>query len=97
MSAAAFGIVLAVGAALVALWIDVRWEQRRPGSPMRRMGHSFAAYAVVRLASGATVHLGGGDAPLLDRDALVFLLFPPALAYAFLARIWSRWLGHGHP
>jgi hypothetical protein len=88
MSGAAFGIVLAAGAALVALWIDVRWERRRPESPMRRMGHSFAAYAVLQLASAATVHLGGAGTPLGQRVAVLFVLFGPGLVYAFLAGIW---------
>ena len=88
MSGAGFGIVLAVGAALVALWIDLRWEQRRPESPMRRMGHSFAAYGIVRLVSVATVHLGGDGTPLGQRVAVLFLLFTPGLVYAFLAGIW---------
>lgn len=88
MGGAGFGIALAVGSALVALWIDLRWEGQRPGSPMRRLGHSFAAYGVLRLASAATVHLGGGNAPLLERVAVLFLLFAPALVYAFLAGFW---------
>jgi hypothetical protein len=88
MSGAGFGIVLAVGAALVALWIDVRWERRRPQSLMRRMGHSLAAYAVVQLAAVATVHLGGDGTPLGQRVAVLLLLFAPGLVYAFLAGIW---------
>ena len=75
MGAAGLGIMLAAGAAFVALWIDVRWVERRPESPMRRMGHSFAAYGVVQLAAVATVHLGGDGTPLVQRVAVLFLLF----------------------
>jgi hypothetical protein len=88
MGAAGFGIVLAAGAAFVALWIDVRWAQRRPESPLRRMGHFLAAYGVLRLASVATVHLGADGTPVAQRVAVLFLLFVPGLVYAFLAGIW---------
>jgi uncharacterized MAPEG superfamily protein len=88
MGAAGFGIMLAACAAFVALWIDIRWAERRPESPMRRMGHSFAAYGVVQLAAVATVHLGGEGTTLGQRVAVLFLLFTPALVYAFLAGIW---------
>ena len=88
MGAAGLGIMLAAGAAFVALWIDVRWVERRPESPMRRIGHSFAAYCVVQLAAVATVHLGGDGTPLVQRVAVLFLLFTPGLVYAFLAGIW---------
>ena len=79
MGAAGFGMVLAAGAAFVALWIDLRWAERRPESPMRRMGHSLAAYGVLRLASVATVHLGADGTPVAQRVAVLFLLFAPAL------------------
>jgi uncharacterized MAPEG superfamily protein len=88
MGGVAFGILLAVGSALVALWADVRFEPRRPESPVRRMGHSFAAFAVLQLASVATVHLSGDGAPLGQRVAVLFLLFAPALVYAFVAGVW---------
>jgi hypothetical protein len=88
MGATGFGMVLAAGAAFVALWVDVRWAERRPESPMRRMGHSLAAYGLLRLASLATVHLGGDATPVAQRVAVLFLLFVPGLVYAFLAGIW---------
>lgn len=88
MGGLAFGILLAVGSALVAFWADVRFERRRPESPVRRMGHSFAAFAVLQLVSAVTVHLSGGGAPLGQRVAVLFLLFAPALVYAFVAGIW---------
>jgi uncharacterized MAPEG superfamily protein len=88
MDAAAFGILLALGSALVALWADVRFEQRRPESPVRRMGHSFSAFAVLQLVSVATAHLSGDGAPLGQRVAVLFLLFAPALVYAFVAGVW---------
>jgi uncharacterized MAPEG superfamily protein len=88
MDGLAFGILLAVGAALVAVWTDVCFEARRPESPVRRMGHSFAAFAVLRLAGVATVHLSGDGAPLGQRVAVLFLLFAPALVYGFVAGVW---------
>lgn len=88
MGGTGFGIVLAVGAALVALWLDVRLEGRRPGSPIRRMGHSLAAYGVVRLASVATVHLAGVGASPARSTVALFLVLAPALVYAFLAGFW---------
>ena len=88
MGGVAFGVVLAVGAALLALWIDIRWERRRPESPMRRLCHSFAAYVLLRLVSVAMVHLGGAGTPLEQRLAVVLLLFAPGLIYAFLAGLW---------
>lgn len=88
MGGTGLGIALAVGAALVAVWLDHRFDARRPGPPLRRMGHAFAAYGFLRLASVATVHLGTAGTSLAQKVAVLFLFFVPALAYAFLTGFW---------
>jgi hypothetical protein len=89
MSASVFPPALACGAVLIAVWVDLRFAHRRPGSPARRMVHGLVAYLVVQLAVAAGFHLVGSD-PTTGQRMLVFLaLILPAWTYAFLAALWQ--------
>jgi D-arabinose 1-dehydrogenase-like Zn-dependent alcohol dehydrogenase len=89
MPASVFPSSLACGAVLIAVWIDLRFAQRRPDSPVRRLGHGLVAFLVVQLALAAGFHVVGSD-PSAGQRVLVFLaLILPAWTYAFLAALWT--------
>jgi hypothetical protein len=83
-----FAGAFAVGAALLACWLDVRLERRRPVSPTRRFGHALAAFAVVRVTTAVSQELAGSDSPRLKLLAVLFAVVLPGLVYAFLAGLW---------
>jgi hypothetical protein len=86
MGGGLFPISLAVGSALLSIWLDARLEGHRPGSPASRVGHAAAAYLVLQLVVGGTAHLE--NAPAFERLCALFLLVLPSLVYAFLAGVW---------
>ena len=80
-----FTIALSLAAVLLALWLDVRLgEERRPGSPTRRMAHVCAGIVGLQLAVLAL--------SLVEGAALMVVLltvFLPAFVYALLAALWA--------
>ena len=88
MSASVVGIVIALGAALLALWADVRFESRRPASPARRVGHAFVAFVVLQVAIFASARLAAPGAVLGERLFALYALLLPGLVYAFLSGLW---------
>lgn len=80
MSASTFILVLAAGAALLAVWIHVRFPKLAPERLGRTIVHAATAFALLQLAPG----LGGSVA--LMAGVLLFVL--PALTYALLCSIW---------
>jgi hypothetical protein len=94
MAGSAFQLVLPIGAAVLAVWIDVRFDSRRPRSPMRRAVYAFAACGVLQLATVIFSHVGAPGAPLAQRFAALFLCLLPCLVFAFLTGFWlMRTLG----
>jgi hypothetical protein len=83
----AFLVMLPLGAALVALWVDVRLADRRPGSPAMRIAHAGAAWIALDLATDAVG--AATDTTFVREASVLFLLFLPSLIYAFLAAIWT--------
>jgi hypothetical protein len=73
--------VLAVGAGLLALWIDVRHPTLAPESFSKRM---LAAVAALLLLQVVPVFHGSPAAVY----ATVFALLQPALISSFLAAVW---------
>jgi hypothetical protein len=88
MAGSAFQLALPIGAAVLAAWIDVRFDARRPESPIRRALYAFAACGVLELATVIFSHLGAPDAPLAQRFVALFLCLVPSLVLAFLTGIW---------
>ena len=83
-----FTVALAMGAVLLAIWIDCRFEGARPSSLVGRMVHVGVACAVVQLAAFGANHLLP-DGASYDRQLLVaFGLLLPSLVYAFLSGVW---------
>jgi hypothetical protein len=88
MAGSAFQLVLPIGAAALAAWIDVRLDARRPRSPIWRATCAFAACGVLELATVIFSHLGEPDAPLAQRFTALFLCLVPSLVFAFLTGLW---------
>jgi hypothetical protein len=79
---------LTIGAALLAFWLDCRFDKRRPASAVRRFVHAGIAFAVLQISTGVASHLAGGDAAAARRLIAVFFLVLPGFVYAFLASVW---------
>jgi hypothetical protein len=88
MAGSAFQLVLPIGAAALAVWIDLRLDARRPRSPIWRAMCAFAACGVLELATVIFNHLGGPDASLPQRFTALFLCLVPSLVLAFLTGLW---------
>jgi hypothetical protein len=80
-------LVLALGAALLALWIDVRFPRLAPQDFRTAALHVLAALLTVQLllASGAT-HWGSASPAAMVASMMTVSL--PALTYEFLAALW---------
>lgn len=83
-----FALVLAVGAAGLAWWLDLRLDGRRPTSAVARITHAIAACVLVRLAAAVTTGLVGTDASGPARLVAIFGLVLPGLVYAFVTGLW---------
>jgi hypothetical protein len=82
----AFAGALAVGAALLGLWVDVRLGPRRPKSASRRFIHAGIAFALVQVATAVFGRMADGTNP--EGAFVAFLLLLPSLVYAFLTALW---------
>ena len=83
-----FAVSLVIGAALLAVWLDVRFDRWRPVSLVRRAIHAAIALAVLRTATAGAHYLIVEDASAVRRVVLLFVLFLPSLVYAFLTFCW---------
>jgi hypothetical protein len=83
-----FAGALAVGAAALACWLDVRLERARPASSTVRIGHAVAAYAVLRATTAVSHAVVGSGAQASKVVAVLFLVVLPGLVYAFLTGLW---------
>jgi len=79
---------LGTGAALLALWLDCRFEDWRPSSLLHRIAHVGLAYVALRLMTAGAGHLVGEDPSDTQRFGIVFLVFLPGIMYAFLSGLW---------
>jgi hypothetical protein len=83
-----FAAALTVGAALIAMWLDVRLEGRRPASLLRRACHLAAGVAILQVASAGLRYALGADPSDLRQFAVVFVVLLPSIVYAFLSGLW---------
>ena len=81
MSNGTFALALVVGAALIALWLDVRAPKLAPVGVQRIVLHALLAWVLIELLPG-----GGGS--VLFTWVVVFAAALPALVYSFLVSIW---------
>jgi hypothetical protein len=80
--------VVALGAALIALWLYVRMGSLGPRGPKQTLLHMGASFALLSAVPAfMTVIVGGSESPGRKFVALFLLAFP-ALVYAFLSIVW---------
>jgi len=85
MSLQGFMLMLCGGAALLGLWIDVRFPQLAPADLMRAAIRIVVAFAIGYLVAPVlTLAIGAGMSPA----AALMLLVLPTLVLFFLAAIW---------
>ena len=78
---------LVVGAAVLALWIDVRFGARMPHTARRVLLHATTALAATALVPIPMVALATQHSPARALVAL-FAFVLPAFVYSFLTWIW---------
>ena len=83
-----FVVGLTIAAALLALWVDTRFESRRPESLKRRAVHVVLAFAALQAANFGSHFLIGAHAGDTRRLIVVFCLFVPSIVYTFLSGLW---------
>ncbi|HWJ31479.1 MAG TPA: hypothetical protein VNR59_03990 [Gaiellaceae bacterium] len=81
-----FTLTLTLGAALLAVWLDGRFADRRPQSPSAAMTHGAIGALAVLGAAGLLVLVYG--IPQAAFMAILLCTFLPALVYALLAGLW---------
>jgi hypothetical protein len=84
------GLVLAVavGAAAIALWLDVRFAARMPRTFGQALVHAATAMIALQLLPSILhVIVAGSDSPVRKITAL-FVAVLPTLTYVWLASIW---------
>jgi hypothetical protein len=84
----AFTLVLTLAAVVIAVWVDLRLEARRPGSLMRRIGHATVAFVALNLSTAGVASMLGGQPPVGEQTLLLFLVFLPSMIYVFLTGVW---------
>jgi len=80
-------VAVALGAAALALWLEVRLGHRAPERAVWIFGHAVAALAAFNLAPRLADLLSTDDS-LARRMLALFVVVLPAFVYAFLASIW---------
>jgi hypothetical protein len=88
MSAQQLVLAVAVGAAAIALWLDVRLESRTPRTvtwTLVHLGGSIFALRVMPLL--VTLVVGGSEDPA-RKVAATLLVLLPVLTYCWLSAIW---------
>jgi hypothetical protein len=82
MSNGTFTMVLACGAALLALWLDARFPALAPHGLNRLFAHTAVALLLMQIVPGA-----GGS--IAFAFAVVFAVALPVFVYGFLVAIWG--------
>ena len=88
MGKAEFTVALAVGAFLLASWVDARIGDSRPESPIRRSVHVLLGLVVLKLAVVLVGVVHASGVPKIGVLIAVMVFFLPALVYTFLTGLW---------
>jgi hypothetical protein len=83
-----FSVVLACGAAMLALWLNARKPNLAPEGLPKLLLHAGIAMALMRLIPSS-----GGNVPFAF--FVLFAALLPVLVYSFLVAIWVIRLGQG--
>ena len=88
MSAQGLIVVVAMGAAAIALWLDVRLERRTPRSMTWTFFHTAGSILALQVMPQLiTLIVAGSDSPV-RKIAAVLMVVLPVLVYCWLAAIW---------
>jgi hypothetical protein len=91
-----FVVVVAVGAALLAIWLDVRLETHTPRSVSWTFIHTAGAiFGLSVMPHLIALIVAGSDSPVRKLIAVMAVLLP-ALIYCSLAAIWLLKLVQRH-
>jgi hypothetical protein len=88
MGGQAFTIGLALGAFLLASWVDAKLGDARPGSPAKRFVHAVVGLVALEGSVGLLYLVQGASTSQAVFLVAVFTLFLPALVYTVLAALW---------
>ena len=87
MSMTAFVLFLCTGAAVLALWLVVRFPERGPDDVTKALLHVALSVLVLQLLVPA-IHLVGGTGVPGAQLIVSFGIVLPGLTYVFLAAAW---------
>ena len=92
MTFQSYVLILVVGAALIALWLETRFRERSPQAIGMTIVHVLVSNVLLALSPvGMKLVIAGGDEPSRQMFAVFFVLLP-AFVYAFVAILWlMRW------
>jgi len=88
-------VLIAVGGAAIALWIDARFSRLAPGDFRGIMLHAGAALLVGSLVPPGIQLLLAPESPGLTLLAIFGVAFP-AIVYAFLVMFWTVKMAQTH-
>jgi hypothetical protein len=88
MSVSLFLVCLAIGAGVIALWVDARLRRFAPRELRVVMLHVGASLVVGQLIVPALTHLLAAGGSQINVLVAIFAVGLPALTYCFLASIW---------
>jgi flagellar biosynthesis protein FliQ len=83
-----FFLLLTLAAVVIAVWLDLRFENRRPESLRWRIGHAVVAFVVLELSTAGVAAVLRAQTPVGEQTLVLFLGYLPSMLYAFLTGIW---------
>jgi hypothetical protein len=86
MGGTSFTLAMALAAAMLAVWLDMRLGDVRPEEPMQRVMHAGLSLVALFAATGLLSLVYGIPQGLFM--VVVLTVFLPALVYSMLAGIW---------
>jgi hypothetical protein len=90
-----FLMVLTVGAAAIALWINARFPKLAPDGIRTAIIHVGAAMLVGQVLLPSLSDVVPGSNPVMRALVITFILGLPALVYTLLASIWVIRIAQG--
>ena len=88
MSPSIFALFLAVGAAAIAVWIDLRFPTLAPESLRANVVHAALAFVALTIVPVAMEPMFSAGQSLIPQLVALLGIVLPVLVYAFLAFAW---------
>jgi hypothetical protein len=88
VSAQSFILLLTIASVVLAVWLDLRFESRRPESIVRRLAHAAVAFVVLELTAAGVASVLRGQPPVGEQTLVLLLAYLPSMIYTFLTGIW---------